>query len=86
MSGSTLDDVLVAEDSDSVLFGGDGGADRLIGGSGDDILISSKSDDDSIDNLSGGAGSDLFTLINPQEIDENLNSIYQVKIEDFNTK
>jgi Ca2+-binding RTX toxin-like protein len=84
LSGSKLDDVLVAEDSDSVLFGGDGGADRLIGGSGDDILIASKSEDNSVDNLAGGAGSDLFTLINPQEIDENLNSIYQVKIEDFN--
>ena len=84
LSGSTLDDVLVAEDSDSVLFGGNGGADRLIGGSGDDILISSKSEDNAIDNLAGGAGSDLFTLINPKEIDENLNSIYQVKIEDFN--
>ena len=84
LSGSTLDDVLVAEDSDSVLFGGDGGADRLVGGSGDDILIASKSEDNSVDNLAGGAGSDLFTLINPQEIDENLNSIYQVKIEDFN--
>jgi len=41
LSGSTLDDVLVSEDVDSVLFGGDGGSDRLIGGIGDDILISS---------------------------------------------
>ena len=85
LSGSEGNDVLVALDKDSVLYGGDGGSDRLIGGIGDDILISKGEAYEEIDELSGGAGIDLFTMINPKEIEENLDSIYrQVKIEDFN--
>ena len=85
LSGSEGNDVLVALDEDSVLYGGDGGSDRLIGGVSNDILISKGEAYSEIDELSGGAGIDLFTMINPREIEENLNSIYrQVKVEDFN--
>ncbi|MDC0395209.1 hypothetical protein OAM77_05140, partial [Alphaproteobacteria bacterium] len=83
MAGSKGNDTLVAKDENSVLYGGDGGSDRLIGGDGDDTLIASGYADDGIDQLTGGAGSDMFALINPSEINSTLQKIYEVKIEDF---
>ena len=70
ISGTEGNDVLVALDEDSVLYGGDGGHDRLIGGEGNDILISRGEveyiNNDSIgEQLSGGAGMDMFAMINP---------------------
>lgn len=88
-SGTVNDDVLIANDSDSVLYGGVGGSDRLIGGAGDDVLIasldSSRVSGDVV-SLTGGAGADTFAFIKtePDEIGGTLNSIYQVRIEDFN--
>ena len=91
ISGSSGHDTIVASDTDSVLFGGDGGFDRLVGGSGNDVLLSTATgpgenltEDDRMDSLVGSAGSDTFMLINPSEINETLNQIYKVKIEDFN--
>gem|GEM_PF-4528860 len=91
ISGSSGHDTIVASDTDSVLFGGDGGFDRLVGGSGNDLLLSTATgsgenltEDDRMDSLVGSAGSDTFMLINPSEINETLNQIYKVKIEDFN--
>ena len=90
LSGSQYDDTLIARDTDSVLYGGDGGSDRLVGGLGDDTLVHSASDfaGDSAaideDYLRGGAGSDNFVMINPEEINGTLAKIYQVRIEDFN--
>jgi Ca2+-binding RTX toxin-like protein len=90
ISGSEGNDVLVALDKDSVLYGGDGGHDRLIGGDGDDILIT-KGEVADISNhsigeqLSGGAGTDMFVMINPEEINNTLDAIYrEVHITDFN--
>ena len=91
ISGSSGDDTIIASDSDSVLFGGDGGFDRLVGGSGNDVLLATAmgnhdtlGEDDMMDSLVGSAGSDTFMLINPSEINDTLNQIYKVKIEDFN--
>ena len=85
LAGSKNDDTLVAKDEDSVLYGGDGGNDRLVGGSGDDTLIATSSTDGTEeDYLRGGSGSDNFVMINPSEINETLQKIYQVRIEDFN--
>lgn len=90
LSGSRSDDTLVARDEDSVLYGGDGGSDRLVGGLGNDTLIatsaSNTADNTDVDEdyLRGGAGSDNFVLINPAEINDTLDKIYQVRIEDFN--
>ena len=91
ISGSSGHDTIVASDTDSVLFGGDGGFDRLVGGSGNDLLLSTATgpgenltEDDRMDSMVGSAGSDTFMLINPSEINETLNQIYKVKIEDFN--
>ena len=83
LSGSKNDDTLVAKDTDSVLFGGTG-SDRLIGGLGDDTLIATGGSAGDEDYLLGGAGSDNFVLINPAEINETLEKIYQVRFEDFN--
>ena len=90
LSGSQKDDTLIARDEDSVLYGGDGGSDRLVGGLGNDTLIatsasvSENNTDSDEDYLRGGAGSDNFVLINPAEVNETLDKIYQVRIEDFN--
>ena len=83
LSGSKNDDTLVAKDTASVLFGGTG-SDRLIGGLGDDTLIATGGSAGDEDYLLGGAGSDNFVLINPAEINETLEKIYQVRFEDFN--
>ena len=82
-SGSKNNDTLVANDTDSVLFGGTG-SDRLVGGLGDDTLISTGGNVGDEDYLLGGAGADNFVLINPAEINETLEKIYQVRFEDFN--
>ena len=83
LAGSSGDDTIIAKDQDSVLYGGDGGADRLIGGIGDDTLIASGFADNGKDELTGGAGADMFALINPSDINSTLQKIYEVKIEDF---
>ena len=83
LSGSKNDDTLVAKDINSVLFGNTG-SDRLIGGLGDDTLIATGGNSGDEDYLLGGAGSDNFVLINPEEINETLEKIYQVRLEDFN--
>jgi Ca2+-binding RTX toxin-like protein len=83
LSGSKNNDTLVANDTDSVLFGGTG-SDRLVGGLGDDTLISTGGNVGDEDYLLGGAGADNFVLINPAEINETLEKIYQVRFEDFN--
>jgi len=91
-SGSSGDDVLVANSKDSVLFGGMSGDDRLIGDSGDDILMATvQSEREQLDivSMEGGGGSDTFAIVNllnvaPEEITDTLNSIYSVRIEDFN--
>ncbi|MDA9816139.1 hypothetical protein N9C75_03685 [Alphaproteobacteria bacterium] len=90
LSGSRGDDTLIARDEDSVLYGGDGGSDRLVGGLGNDTLIATSASnttnntDIDEDYLRGGAGSDNFVLINPAEINDTLDKIYQLRIEDFN--
>ena len=91
-SGSDADDVLLASSSDAVLFGGMGGSDRLVGDSGSDVLIatvqSARGAGDEV-SLEGGGGADQFTIVNlnaiiPEEITDTLNTIYSVRIEDFN--
>jgi Ca2+-binding RTX toxin-like protein len=70
-SGSIGDDVLIGLDQDSVLYGGDGGSDRIIGGLGDDILIASMGamiPDDTFDELTGGAGSDVFAFVKAERL------------------
>lgn len=91
-SGSSGDDVLVANSKDSVLFGGMSGDDRLIGDRGDDILmatVQSEREQKDIVSMEGGGGADTFAIVNllnvaPEEITDTLNSIYSVRIEDFN--
>ena len=64
---------MIARDEDSVLYGGDGGSDRLVGGLGNDTLIatsasvSDNNTDSDEDYLRGGAGSDNFVLANLAE-------------------
>ena len=54
LSGSEGNDVLVALDKDSVLYGGDGGSDRLIGGIGDDINDNRRLEDQRVSKISFG--------------------------------
>ena len=86
LSGSVGDDVLIGLDQDSVLYGGDGGSDRIIGGLGDDILIASGGNDtdDTFDELTGGAGADVFAFVNPRTVDAGLQNVHDVLVNDFN--
>ena len=86
LSGSIGDDVLIGLDQDSVLYGGDGGSDRIIGGLGDDILIASGGNDakDTFDELTGGAGADVFAFVNPETVDSGLQNVHDVLVNDFN--
>jgi len=86
LSGSIGDDVLIGLDQDSVLYGGDGGSDRIIGGLGDDILIASGGNDtdDTFDELTGGAGADVFAFVNPGTVDAGLQNVHDVLVNDFN--
>jgi Ca2+-binding RTX toxin-like protein len=87
LSGSTGDDVLIGLDQDSVLYGGDGGSDRVIGGLGDDILIGTMDRSGAsveTDELTGGAGSDVFTFVKADTVEAGLQNIHDVLINDFN--
>ena len=86
LSGSVGDDVLIGLDQDSVLYGGDGGSDRIIGGLGDDILIASGGNDtdDTFDELTGGSGADVFAFVNPGTVDAGLQNVHDVLVNDFN--
>jgi Ca2+-binding RTX toxin-like protein len=86
LSGSIGDDVLIGLDQDSVLYGGDDGSDRIIGGLGDDILIASGGNDtdDTFDELTGGAGADVFAFVNPGTVDAGLQNVHDVLVNDFN--
>ncbi|MCF8187486.1 MAG: hypothetical protein K9J47_01820, partial [Sulfuritalea sp.] len=79
--GGYLDDILFASDLNSALDGGLGGSDHLVGGSGDDVLISRLKANE-IDTVSGGGGADRFELIvdGTDTATETISSL----IEDFN--
>ena len=86
LSGSVGDDVLIGLDQDSVLYGGDNGSDRIIGGLGDDILIASAGNDthQTSDELTGGAGADVFAFVNAGTVDAGLKNVHDVLVNDFN--
>ena len=87
LSGSIGDDVLIGLDQDSVLYGGDGGSDRVIGGLGDDILIGTMDRSGAsveTDELTGGAGSDVFAFVKADTVEAGLQNIHDVLINDFN--
>ena len=87
LSGSVGDDVLIGLDQDSVLYGGDGGSDRIIGGLGDDILVATMDrsgvDGDS-DDLTGGAGADVFAFVKADTVEAGLQNVHDVLVNDFN--
>jgi len=86
LSGSLGDDVLIGLDQDSVLYGGDDGSDRIVGGLGNDILIASGGDDsdDTYDEMTGGSGSDIFAFVKADTVDAGLQNVHDVLINDFN--
>ena len=87
LSGSVGDDVLIGLDQDSVLYGGDGGSDRIIGGLGDDILVTTRDRsgvDGESDDLSGGAGADIFAFVKADTVEAGLQNVHDVLVNDFN--
>ena len=87
LSGSVGDDVLIGLDEDSVLYGGDGGSDRIIGGLGDDILVTTRDrigDDRESDDLTGGAGADVFAFVKADTVEAGLQNVHDVLVNDFN--
>ena len=87
LSGSLGDDVLIGLDQDSVLYGGDGGSDRIIGGLGDDILLASmdrSGTSEESDELTGGAGADVFAFVSAGTVEAGLQNVHDVLVNDFN--
>ena len=87
LSGSVGDDVLIGLDQDSVLYGGDGGSDRIIGGLGDDILVATmdrSGADGESDDLTGGAGADVFAFVKADTVEAGLQNVHDVLVNDFN--
>ena len=87
LSGSVGDDVLIGLDQDSVLYGGDGGSDRIIGGLGDDILVATMDRsgvDGESDDLTGGAGADVFAFVKADTVEAGLQNVHDVLVNDFN--
>jgi hypothetical protein len=97
-AGSGYDDKLVASaQQESVLYGGTGGNDLLIGGAADDLLLVGLKtapqkailDVDGNyhvhDDLIGNGGADQFIFVAPpKDIWATLKTIYDVKVHDFN--
>lgn len=84
LSGSSGDDVLFGLDRSSVLYGGEGGNDVLVGGQSRDILIASLREGSSVD-MTGNGGADLFVIVKSLEthtVEGHLDAIAQVT--DFN--
>jgi hypothetical protein len=87
-AGTKNDDTLFANDRDSLLYGGSGGNDYLVGGAGHDYLLTqTRFDTDSQITLAGNGGHDVFAIyVQPPSTDPLTNEIIKTKIEieDFN--
>ena len=70
-----------------MLYGGDGGSDRIIGGLGDDILVATMDRsgvDGESDDLTGGAGADVFAFVKADTVEAGLQNVHDVLVNDFN--
>jgi hypothetical protein len=87
LSGSAGDDVLFgAGERASLLYGGDGGNDILVGGSGRDFLVATHRTDGSTVDMEGNGGADTFAFVYhpPETVDGHLEAISRVRVLDFN--